>query len=288
MDPNQPAIDIEALWEYDDPPASEARFRQALERASGDHRLELQTQIARTYGLRGDYQRAHALLDEVEPQLKGAGAAPRVRYQLERGRTYNSSGETERARELFEAAWQAARAAELQGLAVDAAHMLAITHSGSEQAIEWNRRGLELARRSEDTKAQALIPAMLNNSAWDLHDMGRFDQALPLFEEALDAWTARGKPSQIRSAKWSLARCLRSLGRNQQALQIQRALEAEHQQAGTTDGFVFEELAELLSALGRSDEARGYFQKAYDELSQDSWLAENEAARLASLKAHSE
>jgi hypothetical protein len=30
---------------------------------------------------------------------------------------------------------------------------------------------------------------MLNNSAWDLHDMERFADALPLFEEALAEWS---------------------------------------------------------------------------------------------------
>lgn len=285
MDPNQPAVEIEDLWEYGDPAASEARFRQALERASGDLRLELLTQIARTYGLRRHFERAHALLDEVEPQLEGAGAAARVRYQLERGRTYNSSGETDRARELFEQAWEAARTAGLEGLAVDAAHMLAITHGGSESAIEWNQRGLELARRSADSKAQSLIPAMLNNSAWDLHDMGRFEQALPLFEEALEAWTARQRPRQIQIAKWSVARCLRSLGDYQRALEIQRQLEAEQRAAGSADGYVFEELGELLTALGRTQEARPYFRQAYEALNRDAWFAEHERERLASLKA---
>lgn len=284
MHPNRPTAGIEALWEYDDPVASEQRFRQALAEARGDYALELQSQIARCHGLRGDFDSAHALLDTIEPQLPGAGAAPRARYQLERGRTYNSSGEPQRARELFEQAWELARKAGLEGLAVDAAHMVAITHGGSELAVEWNQRGLEIARNSQDPKAQALIPAMLNNSAWDLHDMGHHEQALPLFEQALEAWTARERPRQIQIAKWSVARCLRSLGRYEQALQIQRSLEAEHQTAGTSDGFVFEELAELLSAMGREDEAQPYFQQAYHELRRDEWFASNESNRLARLK----
>lgn len=277
-------IDIDSYWEYSDPAASERRFQAALEHAEGDDELELLTQIARTYGLRGDFDRAHQILDRVEPRLGEAGPRPAVRYQLERGRTHNSSGETEQARALFEQAWELARAEQLEGLAVDAAHMLAITHGGSVQAIEWNRKGLEIARSSKAPKAVSLIPAMLNNGAWDLHQMGRYEQALHLFEEALEAWTARGKLMQIQIAKWSVARCLRSLERWEQALEIQRQLEAEHQAAGTSDGFVFEELAELLAATGRAEEARPYFQKAYDELSQDDWLVEHEAERIAGLK----
>ncbi len=277
-------LDIDALWEYHDPAASERRFREALEQAKGDDQLELLTQVARTHSLRGDFDQAHAQLDEVEPRLEAAGPRARVRYQLERGRTFNSSGEVERGRKLFESAWELALAEGIEGLAVDAAHMVAITHGGSELAIEWNQRGLEIARDSEDPKARALIPAMLNNSAWDLHEMGRYDAALPLFEEALEAWSARKQPKQIQIARWSVARCLRSLGRFEQALEIQRELETEHQTSGTVDGYVFEEIAELLAASGQADEARVYFQRAYDELSKDAWFVEHEAERLAGLK----
>jgi hypothetical protein len=61
----------------------------------------------------------------------------------------------------------------LGDLAVDAAHILAIAHPGFEKANEWNLRGLEIARASQVSKARALIPAMLNNTAWDLHDAAR-------------------------------------------------------------------------------------------------------------------
>lgn len=277
-------IDIDAFWEYTDPAASEERFRIALRGAQGDERLELLTQIARTYGLRGQFDEAHEILDDVEGQLAGAGPRPRVRYLLERGRTLNSSGEREEARELFSEAWEDARAEQLDGLSVDAAHMVAITYSGQPEAITWNQRGLEIARPSQDPKARSLIPAMLNNSAWDLHDMGRYDEALPLFEEALEEWTARGKMEQILIAKWSVARCLRSLGRYDEALAIQREVEAMHAEKGTVDGYVFEEIAENLAALGKMDEAKPYFGRALEELSKDDWFVENEAERLSRLE----
>jgi tetratricopeptide (TPR) repeat protein len=277
-------IDIDSYWEYGDPAASEMRFRSLLPQAQGDQRLELLTQIARTWSLRRDFARANAMLDEVEPQLDAAGPAPRVRYLLERGRTFNSAGEPLRARPLFEQAWELANAAALEGLAVDAAHMVAITWGGMAEAIEWNRRGLALARRSNDAKARSLVPAMLNNSAWDLHDMGRCDEALPLFRESLDAWRERGRPAQVRFAEYAVGRCLRLLGRADEALAIQRRLEAEYRAAGQTSGYVFEEIAELLAAAGSTEEARPYFRRAADELGKDPWLAKNQPQRLARLR----
>jgi hypothetical protein len=85
-------MDIEAFWEYSDPAGSAERFRAALASAAGDERLELLTQIARTYSLRKHFDEAHRLLDEVERELPGAGARAHVRYRLERGRTFNSAG----------------------------------------------------------------------------------------------------------------------------------------------------------------------------------------------------
>jgi len=280
-------IDIDSFWEYGEPAASEERFRNAMALATGDERLELLTQIARTYSLRKRFDDAHHLLDEIELQLSDAGTRPHVRYLLERGRTYNSSGEKDKARSLFTQAWERASTFGLEGLAVDAAHMVAITHMGTPEAITWNQRGLSVARPSQDPKARALIPAMLNNTAWDLHDSGRFKEALPMFEEALAEWMTRQQPEQIRVAKWSVARCLRSLGRYSEALAIQTRMEAEHREAGTVDGFVFEEMAENLAALARLEEAKPYFAKAFDELSKDDWLVQNEAARLANIKARS-
>ena len=224
---NNTPLDIDSFWEYSDPAGSEARFREALGAARGDERLELVTQVARTYSLRKDFDTAHGLLDDVEKQLPQAGPRPRVRYLLERGRTFNSAGQRDRARDHFERAWTLAREGGEEGLAVDAAHMIAITHSGKPEAIEWNRKGLELARGSKSAKAQALIPAMYNNMAWDLHDMKRYDEALPAFRSALAEWTRRGKPRQVQVAKWSVAQCLRSMKRDAEAVEIEKALEAE-------------------------------------------------------------
>jgi tetratricopeptide (TPR) repeat protein len=277
-------MDIESFWEYSDPALSEERFRLALNETDGDERLELLTQLARTYSLRRRFGDAHAALDEIEPLLGTAGPRPNIRYLLERGRTFNSGGDKDPARTVFLEAWERAQAANETGLAVDAAHMLAITYSGIEAAITWNQRGLALARPSTDTKARALIPAMLNNTAWDLHEMGRFEEALPLFQEAQAEWTARRKPDQIRIAHWSVARCLRSLKRYEQALTIQRELDRAHTSLGAVDGYVFEELAELLEALGKNAEARAYFAKAADELGKDNWFVQNESARLARLR----
>lgn len=241
-------VDIDSLWEYDDPAASEARFRAELASATGDDRLELLTQIARTYSLRDRFTEAHAILDRVEPRLAHAGPRPRIRYLLERGRTFNSDGERERARPFFLEAFGRARKAGEEGLAVDAAHMVAITWSGTKRGLAWNRRGLALARASHDPKARGLIPAMLNNSAWDLYGLRRYPEALRAFEEAQREWAKRGGPQQVAIAEWSVAYCLRALGREPEALAILVPLAANAPTAQVRDD-ALEEIALDAQAL---------------------------------------
>ena len=277
-------MDIEAYWEYSDPAKSEQRFHELISLATKDEQLELQTQIARTYGLRKLFADAHAILDEVEAQFTQAGLRPRVRFLLERGRVLNSSGEKDKARPLFEAAFEQAAAGGEVGLAVDAAHMIAITLSGTDDAVKWNMRAIQMAHNSSDPKAIALLPALLNNTAWDLFDAGKLVEALSMFQEAQIIWEHHGKKPQILIARWSVARCLRALNRQVEALMILRELEQVHQQDGTIDGFVFEELAENLEVLGENQAARGYFGKAVEELGKDEWFVKNEALRYARLQ----
>ena len=272
------AIDIDSFWEYGDPAASEVRFRAQLPNATPDEQLQLLTQIARTHSLRRQFDAAHAVLDDVERQWGEAGPATRARYFLERGRTFNSAGDKARAAGLFLDAWSTASAQGLDGLAVDAAHMLAIVEPPA-SAAQWTRRGVELARASTDRKAQGLRPALLNNHAWNLHDEGRHEEALAVFREAETAWHATGRQPQGRIATWSVARALRSLKRHDEALALQRRLESEWQAAGSADGYVFEEIGENLEALGRPAEATAYFRRAEQELGKDPQFARDEAAR---------
>ncbi len=271
-------MNIDSYWEYSDPAASEARFRAALPQATADERLELLTQIARTHSLRRQFAQAHTVLDEVEPQLSGAGPAPRARYLLERGRTHNSAGDKARSAELFRQAWEAASAARLDGLAVDAAHMLAIVEPPA-SAAQWTMRGVELARASTDAKARGLLPALLNNHAWNLFEERKYEEALVVFREAETAWHATGRQPQGRIATWSVARGLRALKRHDEALRLQTGLEREWQVAGAADGYVFEEIAENLEALGRTAEATAYFRRAEQELGKDPQFVRDEAAR---------
>ncbi len=202
------------------------------------------TQVARALGLAERYDEALELLDSAitaDPEFD-------VRVSLERGRVLNSRGDPLGARPLFESAFASAQASGFDHLAVDALHMVAIVAPAEEQDA-LNRRALELAERSDDPRARQWRASLLNNMGWTAFDAGRYDEALAVFEEALDARRPQGKTAEIQVARWSVARTLRALGRVDEALAIQLELSAEHAAAGTTDSYVDEEIAACRAAL---------------------------------------
>jgi tetratricopeptide (TPR) repeat protein len=123
-----------------------------------------------------------------------------------------------------------------------------------------------------------------NNVGWTLHDQGDFTAALTHFERALECRREETKPEDIRIARWCIARCLRSLGKCEEALREQQSLLYEREASGEKpDGFIHEEIAECLFGLGRFEEARAHFATAHRILSLDPWLVESQPQRFARL-----
>jgi len=239
------AHDVDALWNYNDPAASEERFRAALVGASGDEALVLRTQIARTLGLRERFDEAHRELDAIEAALPAAGAEPRVRAALERGRTLRSSGKPQQASPYFERAFELADGAGLERLAADALHMLALAAPALDARIAWNRKTIAYAERAKDPRARGWRAPALNNIGSDLRDAGRLAESLAAFEQALAAYRERARAGDVRFARWQVANVLRLLGRTEEALAMQLALERDQAAAGEPDAEVFDELALL-------------------------------------------
>lgn len=280
---DNPLPDFDQLWDYDHPAETEQKFRGLVEaaRTSGSvsYYAQLLTQLARTQSLQRKFAEAHQILDEVHGLLNGKTVAAHIRYLLERGRTFNSAKQFEQARPLFLQAWEMAQSVGEDFYAVDAAHMLGICEQPEMQMV-WNHQALAVAEKSSDPKAHKWLGSLYNNMGWTEHDAGHYEPALELFEKALTFREEQGLEKPIQIARWSVARCLRSLGRVTEALTIQKELELRDD----TDGYLFEEIGECLLLLDRESESRSYFAKAYELLSKDSYLAANESARLERLK----
>lgn len=255
------AIDIDRLWDYDQPQQSEQRFRTALQSLTdpaSDDALSLRTQIARTYSLTRRYAEAHAELDAIGPALAKAGAEPKVRALLERGRTLRSAGDPTTSRPLFEAAFRQADAAGLVVLAADALHMLPLVAPDAATGADDTRRLLDYVRGREGRAMRAWEAVALNNLGVALNDQGRTAEALPLFEQGLALRERIGPPAAVRVARWMIANAQRRLGRHDEALALQLQLERECDEAGAPDPYVYEELALLYDARGDAARAAHY------------------------------
>lgn len=193
---------LDQLWDFSDPAASEARFREAAGRATGDDRDELLTQVARSLGLQERYDEASAVLDTVGAQ------APTVlaRVALERGRLHNSAGRPAQAIPFFEAT--AAQPVD-PFLVVDALHMLAIADPS--HAHDWTDRALDVLKTTPDARTLRWHVALHNNRGWTLFDAGDPRAALPEFEAALDAAHRWGTEQQVAWANEALDECRTAL-----------------------------------------------------------------------------
>ena len=280
--------EFDKLWDYNNPAETEKKFKDILQQAenSGDtsYLIELITQIGRTQGLQMKFDEAHKTLDRAEQLLKVEYERPKIRYLLERGRVYNSSKVYDRARELFLQAYDHAVESKEDNLAVDAAHMMGIVEKGDE-SLKWNEIAMSDAEKSIDPKAKGWLGALYNNTGWTYHDMGNYEKALELFEKNVIWHTERNSKMELIIAKWCVGRTLRSLNRVDESLKMQLELNKEISDKGMEqDGYNYEEIGECMLLLNKNDESKPYFIKAYDLLSKDIWLVENEKGRLDRLK----
>ena len=280
-------VDIDALWDFQHPDASERAFHNllpaALSSGNATYHAELLTQIARAQGLQGHFDQAHTTLALAAQLLANAAPGAHIRYFLERGRVFHSSGDNSQARPAFVDAWELARKHGEAAYAIDAAHMLGIVEPLEDQLL-WTERALGLAEETTDERARRWLGPLYNNLGWTYHDTGRYEEALDMFRRDVRFRHETGQIREARLARWAVGRTLRALEQYEEALRVQEALRNELECCGHEDGYVYEELGEILFATDQPDEARAYFRHAHALLSQDDWLAGHEPERLTRLR----
>jgi tetratricopeptide (TPR) repeat protein len=277
--------EYDKLWNYNDPAATEIKFREALKTIpEGDTSIKLQllTQLARTQSLQRKFDEAHKILDEAGKELGEESSVAHVRYFLERGRTFNSAGDKRNAEICFRQSLDIAQKLGEDFYAVDAIHMLAII-SAPDEAIRLNEEAILFAEDSKQERAKGWLGSLYNNLGWSYFDKGEYEKALSIFLRALKWREEKQQAEGTFLAKWCVARTLRALNRLDDALKIQLGLFEELVNTDKKDGFVYEELAELY-LLKNDPVNKMYFGFAYTALSQDPWISKSEPARVERLR----
>lgn len=136
--------------------------------------------------------------------------------------------------------------------------MLPFVETAPERRAAWTRQALDETLASTQPGAQRWEAMLRHNHGCDLHDQGRYAEALEVFEANLPVTERAGNAAKTRVAHWMVAWTLRSLGRIDEALVIQQRLEHENDAGQSPDVYVYEELAHLHRAKGDAARAAHY------------------------------
>ncbi len=244
MAARRPIVDqsvLDGMWDFADPGATAARFRAVVddESAPAPVRAVMATQLARALALLGSVDEAERLLDAVEQGLAESDAELRARVAVERGRIIADGEEPSAAVPALTLGVREAARAGSPFLVLDALHLLALHDHGHEE--EWAVEGLDVLDGQRDPRVLRWGIALHHNLGWAKHDQGRSVGALMEFERAVEIADRHGSAEQRQVTRWSVARCLRTLGRTDEALAMQRELA----EARPDDAYVLAEIEAL-------------------------------------------
>ncbi|MFT2815965.1 tetratricopeptide repeat protein [Leifsonia sp. A12D58] len=234
---------LDSLWDFGDPAASAERFRAAADEADNEVvKAEYLTQLARALGASEEFDDAVAVLDDAAEGLPSPSALVDARIALEQARLLVARDLPHEAVPFLLTAVRKASAAGSAFIALDALHMLALVDTGHEE--EWAHEGIDALDSVADPRTRRWGVAFHNNLGWRLLYAGNPDAALDHFESALHIAETVGTENQRFVARWAKAKCLRALGRTDEAIAIQRELAAER----PAEASVAVELAEMTGA----------------------------------------
>ncbi len=280
--------DVDGFWADKTLSQTEFAIRETLHQQQSDdqklNRIETLTQLVRLLNILGNPSEAAATLKQAQDIIASCEpSAHRIRAEirlaLEHGRHLWLARNPARAQSFLNHAWTLATTNKEYFFAIDAALMLAITQPPKFQN-EWINKALNLAEKTDEPQAKLWLTHLYLVKGWQFFDFHRYDEALQNFTKAFERPRDKGVTTNLQVIRWSMARALRSLNKLSEALEIQNTLLVELSSAGQKNGFVLLEIAECLQLLQKTEEAKSFYESAYNELSADTWYLDNHKAEL--------
>lgn len=280
--------DIDGFWTSDDLTVTEATIRHQLpdkqEMPWTSEEIGRLTQLARVQNLQEKSNDAKVTLDKARalflncPPDSGK-VRTEIRLILEEGRHLWLARNPAKAQNFFNQAWTMATEMKEDFFAVDAAIMLSLCQPKKSQN-EWLQKALALAEGSRDEQGKLWLTQLYVLNGWHCFDFRRFEEALENFNKALARPRGNGETSDLFMIRWCVGRALRGLNRVAEALDVQTQLKTDLSILGRVNGYVFLELAECLQLLQRTEDAKGFFELAYKDLSMNPWFSDNNPTEL--------
>lgn len=283
--------DLDGYWISDDLVETEATIRATLPTDfAGEWNskaLGAITQLVRAQNLQGKITEAKETLELARKLILNLPPADRghneIRLLIEEGRHLCLSMIPSKAQPYFQQAWTMATASNDVFHAIEAAVLLSISQPPKFKN-DWLQRAIELGEKADASEPKLWLAQLYLMEGWHAFDFRRFEDALRSFNLALNRPRVRGEMTSLILIRWCIARTLRALGRNKEALDIQNELLTEVSSSNKSNGYIFLEIAECLQLLGKIDEAKTYFESAYKELSVDGWYSDNNASELSRMQ----
>jgi tetratricopeptide (TPR) repeat protein len=166
-------------------------------------------------------------------------------------------------------------------LAIDAIHMVALAKKDPKEQIGWNLKGIALAEA--DTNSRSWLWALYNNIGDCYLGMEDYENARLYFHKLVELQKEKGGEPDMYTLK-DEARAIRLSGHPAEAFTIIELIFSKLQKEKQDDGWIREELAENLYALGKKKGARQHFIIAYELLSKEDFCIKNEQEKLNHLK----
>jgi len=252
--------------------------------------LQILSQVALAQSMQKKFTEAHKTLDKAEASLTSGYDLARVRIFLERGRVFHQSDNIDEALPLFRKSYELSEKHKFDFHTVNAVHMVAIVEKNVDEKIKWNKRAIDLSKKTEDKRAYAWLGALYNNLGHNYLEAKKYSEAHSAYKQSKSFGEERGDVIIVRGAKWGIGRALRSLNSLDEALGIQLALLEEYDDIAKKGelpvellvvgrGMVYEELAEIHLA-----NVKKFSTLAYQDLSKDPWFIKLEPKRLEKMK----
>lgn len=281
-------LKFENMWDYSDPVASENSFYSEIYQ-QGDNAFtiwELQTQIANALRIQGKFDESRHILNSIQAGIEFAPDTHEkiivgTLYNLEMGRLLADTGKLKAAYRYFGFALELSVTTNVDALIIDASEMLACA-GFTDETIDFSLNKIEQLTDSTNSEDKLLMASYAVIVGLIYSANSEYQKAIEQFMHARDIFSKCNKAELTRIVRLKICRAQRLLGQYKIALLELRTQEQLLKEENRIDGFVFEEIAENLHALGY-ESAQIYFSKAFQNLEITTLLKFREPDRLSRL-----